>query len=629
MSSRSRQKAPPPNLIERAIGALSPQWALRRHKARLSMVMTGGYAGAGWAERMAYWDPGVLDADGDSTRDLRMLRSRSRDLVRNSPIAGGAVETEATYVVGAGLKMQSRINAKVLGISDDEAAAWQAEREQRFKTWAESTYCDVTCEQSFDELQDLAYRAAYASGDCAVVLARKPRQDWPWSLALQVIEADRIANENFAADRPPNIQGVERADDGEVIALHIASHHPGTTVPTSAIKWQRITVRGSSGRRNILHLKRKIRPGQTRGIPALAPIIATLKQMTRYSDAEIDAAVNSAAQAVFVKMDPDSFSELFDDDAQAQYMTTASRWDGTLRSGAAVNLLPGESIEAPALGRPNPNFDPFMQAFMRFVGMGLNIPVEVLMKHFQSSYSAARAALLDAWRTFTIRRSWLIKRLCQPVYEEWLADDIAIGGTVAPGFFDDPVIRAAWCGSLWTGDGPGALDPLKEAKAAQERVNMGLSSLAEEKAAYDGGDWEATHRQRAREHEERVEAGLEPPVTYPAPTLAVPIPPDDGDELDEPPEDEEPEETPTEKAMGVMAAALATMAGKEHSITVHCPPVSVQPPGVTVNTPPVHVTQGDVHLTVPAPDAPQLPEPPGAWTLVRDEQGNPIGMQRG
>lgn len=156
---------------------------------------------------------------------------------------------------------------------------------------------------------------------------------------------------------------------------------------------------------------------------------------------------------------------------------------------------------------------------MRFVGIGLNIPYEVLAKHFQSSYSAARAALMDAWRTFSARRVWLAAKFCQPVYEEWLADEVASGQLAAPGFFANAEVRAAWCGSRWSGDGPGALDPLKEAKAMGERIDRGITTLADEIVAYDGGDWEQKHRQRTIEKHEREEAGLEAPVAMPAAPL--------------------------------------------------------------------------------------------------------------
>lgn len=512
--SMARQTPPQTNLLERAIGAVSPKWALKRHQARTAMVMTGGYVGGGYSERLVNWQPGVGDADANTVRDLRELRARSRDLVRNSPIAGGAIETTVTNVVGRGLTLQSHIDYEALGLDDDEAAKWQRNTERRFNVWAKSELSDAIGELNFAEQQDLALRTWMESGDTAVVLAQIKRPQWPFALALQVVEADRVCNPDFRANNQQYVSGFERDDSGASIAIHICNFHPGTALPHTAFKWQRIDLRGAkSGRRNVLVLKSKKRPGQTRGIPALAPIIGTLKQMDRYADAEIDAAVNSAAMAIFTKMDPDSFSELFEPADQQRIIDAAHSWDGTLRGGSAINLLPGEEVQMPNPGRPNPNFDPFMTAFMRYVGIGLNIPTEVLSKHFQSSYSAARAALLDAWRTFMVRRQRLADKLCQPVYEEWLADEVAAGRIAAPGFFTDVFIRAAWCGAAWSGDGPGSLDPLKEVKASRERMDCGITTLADETLSYDGGDWEAKHRQRAREVDERVEAGLQAPIS--------------------------------------------------------------------------------------------------------------------
>jgi lambda family phage portal protein len=524
-----------PSLLERAIEQIAPQWALKRHQSRAAMALGGGYVGAGYSERFAHWQPGVRDADGDTVRDLRELRARSRDLVRNSPIAAGAIETQCTHIVGSGLTLQSRIDAELLGMSGPQANAWQSATERRFRTWANSPLADAGGELTFAELQELALRTELESGDAFPLLASRSRPDWPFTLAIQIIEADRVSNPNLAADTPTLTAGIERTQAGEAIAVHVCSHHPGSIKATKAATWTRVPLRGSSGRRNILHLKRQHRPGQSRGIPSLAPIIGTLKQMARYAEAEIDAAVNAAAQAVFVKMDAESFSELFDDDSKNQVVNKAANWDGTLRSGSVINLLPGESIDSPDLGRPNPNFDPFMSAFMRFVGVGLNIPAEVLMKHFQSSYSAARAALLDAWRTFSVRRARHAAKFCQPIYEEWLADEIAAGNISAPGFFADPIVRAAWCGSTWSGDGPGAIDPLKEAKAQRERMDIGVTTLADEIVAFDGGDYEQKHRQRTREVADRVRDGLQAPVTQPLPGAAPApqAPRPEQDELDD------------------------------------------------------------------------------------------------
>jgi lambda family phage portal protein len=299
------------------------------------------------------------------------------------------------------------------------------------------------------------------------------------------------------------------------------------------MKWQRVPFYSPSGRRNALHIKHKLRPGQTRGVPALAPIMGLLKQLGRYSDAEVDAAVNSAAMSVFTKMDPEAFQDVFSDDAQAAYTNSATGWDGGLKTGSVINLLPGESIETASMSRPNPNFEGFVRAVMVQIGMALNIPYEVLAQQFNSSYSASRAALLAAWKRFRIEREWFAFKFCQPIYEEWLSEAVSLGRVKAPGFFSDPAVKKAWCGAKWSGDGPGALDPLHEAQAARERIDVGLTTLAEEIVAYDGGDWETKHREQVRIQGEREEGGLAAPTNAPKPGAAAP--------MQEPQESEKPD----------------------------------------------------------------------------------------
>ena len=477
--------------------------------------------------RFAMWRPQSLDADGVAQYELPDLRAFSRDLERTAPVATGAIATRASHIVGTGLSLQSRIDAQELGLSDEQASNWQSFVERRFSMWAESPFADAHGELNFYEQQDLALRSHDVSGDSFVLLASKVRDGWPFRLATQIIEADRISNPDGRMNSSAMVDGVERANDGEPVRVYVAKHHPGKIIPGSANAWTPIDIRSASGRRNILHLKKVKRPGQTRGLPILDPIIATIKQLTRYSDAEVDAAVNSAAMALFLTMDAEAFSDILSEKEQAKVLAAAnSGWDGTIESGKAINLMPGESVISPTPGRPNPNFDPFFGAMLNICSMGLNMPKEVLAKAFNASYSASRAALMDAWRTWKIERAWLARRMCQPIYEEWLADAVALGVVDAPGFFVDPFIRTAWCRTSWCGDGPGALDPLKEAMAAGKRIELGQTTLAEETVAYDGGDWEQKHRQRARETRDRVRDGLQPPVASPPGATLQPSPSD-------------------------------------------------------------------------------------------------------
>jgi lambda family phage portal protein len=522
---------PKMNLLDQAINYLAPRVAQRRMMARTAVaLMSGGYLGARKDRAStSSWNPGAGSPDTDVIADLPVLRERSRDAERNQPVAAGVVNTTTVHAVGTGLSCNPRINAEFLKLTAEVAEAWQKDTRHRYNTWAASKDCDLGRRQNFYEQQDLALRTTLSSGDSFVVTPIVERGGYA-RLALQILEADRVSNPG-GSNTDTLTDGVEcSADTGEAIAYHVTDRHPGDM--RGARSWQRIEARGAkTGRRNVLHLFKVLRPGLRRGVPILAPVLEPLRQISNFTKAELDAAVNSALFPLFATMDPKAFDETFSEQDIATIVQRSSKWSGQIESGQVVNLLPGETVESPAPGRPNPEFDPFFTACVSQIGMSIGIPKEVLMMHFQSSYSAARGALLMAWKFFMGWRDWLATNLCQPVYELWLADEVAAGRISAPGFFADEAVRAAWCGAQWVGDGPGSLDPQKEVGAAKERVALGISTLQAESQLYDGVDWETKHAQQVKERQARERDGLH---AQPAPATQQ-LQQDDDDESQQAP----------------------------------------------------------------------------------------------
>ena len=257
----------------------------------------------------------------------------------------------------------------------------------------------------------------------------------------------------------------------------------------------------------------------------LAPVIEALKQLSRYSEAELMAAVVSGMFTVFVKSNtPDSpLATAFNPAMQVDKDPNAYE----MGNGSIVALDEGEEVQIADPSRPNPNFDPFVIAICRQIGAALEIPYELLVKNFTASYSASRASLLEAWKMFRMRREWLVGNFCQPIYEEWLTEAVLKGRVQAPGFFDDPAIRAAWCGAEWFGDAQGQLDPLKEANAAKVRVDEGFSTREREAAELTGMKYDQVHAVRKREEAMRREDGLS--ATAPAQPVTEP----EKEEIDE------------------------------------------------------------------------------------------------
>jgi capsid protein len=103
-----KAEAPAPRrglpLIERAIAAVSPRTAVARARDRILLATLSGYEGAkSNRPGLRGHNPRPRSADEDTLPQLDVLRARSRDLVMNAPLAGGAIKTVVTNVVGTGL----------------------------------------------------------------------------------------------------------------------------------------------------------------------------------------------------------------------------------------------------------------------------------------------------------------------------------------------------------------------------------------------------------------------------------------------------------------------------------------------------------------------------------------------
>jgi lambda family phage portal protein len=502
--------------MDRIVDAINPKAGLERLKSRTIMASAGGYEG-GKRDRRATrnWRPRQTSANEDISADLPDLRARSRDLVRNVPIATGAIGTVVNNVVGDGLVLQSQVDRAVLGLSDEQAEAWQSAAQREFLLWAKSP--DFTGRLNWDEMQALCLRAVLESGDVFVVRRRRKGQRDTYALKLQVIEADRVSNPNNGANRVDLVDGIEMDADGVPIAYHISASHPDDTTQGKKREWKRYDLGSTvTGQPLILHLFDQQRPDQARGLPYLSPVIEAIKQLGDYQEAEIKAAVISAMFTVFVKqptISDDGDAQSIIGDAPA-YSNTDPSSEIQMGSGAIVDLAAGEEVQFADPKRPNSAFEYFVDAITKSIGAALGIPKELLLKAFSASYSASRAALEMAWQFFNARRVWFAWKFCQPVYEWVITEAIVAGRLSAPGFFAAPEIREAWLGSAWVSTSSRiSLDPLKEANAYSKHLEMRTMSRQQIVMEHNGGDWNLTEKQLAKEQKLLIADGLATDLT--------------------------------------------------------------------------------------------------------------------
>ncbi|GAK06045.1 phage portal protein [Geomicrobium sp. JCM 19037] len=496
------------NWMDKQIAKVSPQRALKRSVARKQLEIMNNYGDHGASEKkksMIGWRSHSGSVLEDVEYNIPKLRERSRDLYMGAPLANGALKTIRTNTIGQGLKLNPQIDHEYLGMSVDEAEEWKIKTQREFALWADTPHCDAQRMNNFEELQQLAFLSWLMSGDSFALLPTMSRPNMPYDLRIRIIEADRVSSPNGEQLHDTKIvNGVEVGRNGEVLAYHIAQEHPGSMHAMADQRWVRVRKYGyATGRPNIIHLMESERPEQRRGVPILAPVIESLKQISRYTEAELMAAVVSGMYTVFIKSTSTEDNALMGNAFEGDEVDEADPNSLELGNGSIVALEEGEEIQESNPNRPNTAFDGFVMSITRQVGASLELPYELLIKHFTSSYSASRGALLEAWKMFRMRRSWMAADFCQPIYEEWLAEAVAKGRIYAPGFFDNPLARKSFSKAEWNGPSQGQLDPLKEVNAAEKRVENGFSTRARETVELTGGDFKRNHQQRVQEEEMR------------------------------------------------------------------------------------------------------------------------------
>lgn len=519
------------NILDKTIAYFFPKIGLKRaeYRARNSMAAASmqqlfpepsGYLTAGMQKRsLRGWRASAISPDADILPKIQSARASSRDLFMNTPLANAAIKRIDTNVIGHGLTLQSRIGRAALGLNDKEADAWERNTEMLFRIFADSKNCDISRAQNFYQLQSLAFVSPLLSGDVFFSLPWKPVKGWPYELRIKLIESDLCSNPDMSLDTEDTAGGIKIDSDGAPLSYFFANKFSAgeDIFSMTPREWKEVPAFDEeTGRQNIYHIFDKTRPGQRRGIAFLAPVFEVLKQTSRLTEAKLMQNLIQTFFTVFIKdskgpvsLQPNfgpQTSVLSDDepDIENQY---------ELGNANIVELDDSKDITIADPHRTDVGFQSFFESMVKQISASCEVPFEQLLLHFSASYSASRAALLEAWKFYRKRRATFALEFNQPVYEAWLYEMVYKGVIKAPGFLEDPILRKMWCKTQWGGSGQGQIDPLKETDAAIKKINYNLSNYEDEHTAIYGGDWESSFDRKVREDSLIKENGQQPLVT--------------------------------------------------------------------------------------------------------------------
>ena len=478
-----------------------------------------GYSEAG-ASRVRRAFKGFTATSSSPNEDINWnnytLRQRGRMLSMSSPVAASAIKSNRTKVVGTGLTLKSAIDTDVIGMTPEAAKEWQRNTEREFAIWAgKRENCDAIGMNNFYGLQRLCLQSWLTNGDVfGLIRYVDPTPLNPYTLRVHMIEADRVSTPNDALpatggratdgknkDNGNSIyDGVEVDKHGMVVAYHVCNKYPNQMYRGDEKRtWQRVKAYGKrTGLPNILHILDTERCDQYRGVTLLAPVLESLLNISRYTQSELMAALIQSFFTAWVEIESDTTQIPFNETGYGDTDDPNNPPDNKVSEhpneyemgpGTVQVLKKGEKIVFGNPNIPSAGFETFFRTICKEIGAALEIPYDTLLKEFNASYSASRAALMEAWEAFKGRRKMLIDMFCQPIYEAWLSEAVAIGRINAPGFFLDPGIRAAWCRAQWLGPVQGQLDPTKEVKADILAVSQAFKTREQVTREYSGEDW--------------------------------------------------------------------------------------------------------------------------------------------
>lgn len=400
--------------------------------------------------------------------DLGTLRDKSRMVAMNTA-AGARIKT--LYSENVSGKDGILYQPSVLLESGEPDESTNRTLEDGWYRWAEDhTAVSADRRMTWQEIEQFTDEGEATDGETLVRLL--PGFKNAWRFAVQVLDPDQLDltyNEERRDGRNAIVMGVEVDEWGGPVAYHLWPNHPSES--RGLRRGDRMRVPADQ----MLHNYLVTRPGQVRGIPWYAPVLADLMHLAKYREAEVIAARTAAAKMGFIK--------------------------GGTGESEQVELIPGsfpklgqdEEVQFFDPNHPNGNYDAFDRAIMRSVASAFRVSYMSLSGDLsQTSFASGQMGYMsekNMYRTLQERR---ILRYSRPVHRAWLSMAIVSGQLDVRGALGD-LLRAEWRARPFH-----PIDPLKAANTDAINLALGKTCLTDLVEA-DGGDLRRVLQKRKAE----------------------------------------------------------------------------------------------------------------------------------
>ena len=426
----------------------------------------------------------VLSTNQDIQAGGQTVAQRSAYYARNNSYASAGINALVAHSVGCGIKPRSKHPDKKV-------------KQAIHDLW--SRWCETGSNgQDFNAALATAVRSMIETGECFAHIVEDESIE-PVPLSIVLLDSAQVPSHWTYDIKPGNLirAGIEFSPNGRPVAYNILAQNPSDPwLPLNNVYQPARTLAD-----DVIHMFKPLVPGQVRGLPWLASVIATLRELDAYQDAALVKAKTAALLAGFVKD--------MSNDGGGLGMNKPANSDGNIElrfePGTLTSLPPGCDI---SFSSPiqDQNFAAFCTAHLKSVAAGMNVQYSQISGDLrEANYSSMRAGLIEFKRSIEqIQHTIIIPQFLRRVWRRWVKTAVLSGALDAPDFFTDPTpyLDVEWFPPSWDW-----VDPAKDVAATVEAINAGIKSRSQA-VAEEGFDAETLDAEIAADRAREKALGL-------------------------------------------------------------------------------------------------------------------------
>jgi|GEM_PF-2174418 len=485
--------------MDRIIGAFNPRALVRRGQNRLAGLYVdqhlrrAAYKAAETNRLNEHWSSSNEEINLILYRELDKMRSRSRWLLRNNPHAMGMMNAYISHIVATGLTLQCRVARMVQSTDADgnpiletiEMEAWNDYVEAKFNEWQEFADARSTelLPESFIDDQELFLRRLIEDGEVFIYLGTDTSLPGV-PLRLMFIEPDSLDSSLTTYGGNPVVMGVELDQRTyRPLAYHIMQ---GTT-EAGLYGGPGKTIRIPAN--NMLHVFKRLRPKQVRGIPHMAVVTQKFFDLDEWTDAELLGNKIAACFGVMIEMPTNETAAGLSAENSSKVTDANGNALSTVEPGIIGFLPEGAKVNVVSPQKPGATFEMFAKYQLKSIGAGTLGGISYPMMTRDTSgqtFAGGRLSQQMDYQAFRPFQDFVARKFCSPVYRRWLSMAVLSGTVIAPGYFDNPKF---WEASEFMPPGwSWGINPLQEVNASRASMEAGITTLADE-CAFLGKDY--------------------------------------------------------------------------------------------------------------------------------------------